>query len=527
MAVGTSLHGNSAGHELEKAELQRVISSKQFVRSPGLIHFLTYVCKHYFEGSTEQVKEYNIAVEAFGRPPSFQQRADPIVRVEANRLRKRLKEYYETEGKDDPIQITIPSGQYLPVFIHSESAGAAENSKSIETAAQPSTSPFSRFSRASNLISKKVGLGIAIILFLMAMIWTGKWIFPFKSNPQTGNASPALSLSKNNSRSNLVIPAFPLAETRILAGSSLQTYVNHLGEVWSGDRFFRGGTAVHYPDAIIEQTRDPEIFRSARQGTFFYDVPLKPGLYELRLYFSENEFGPYKNAGGGEGSRKMFVMANGKFLTDNFDVYSDVGGANIADIKIFGDIAPEEGVLHLVFSGKPGLTASLNGIEIIPGERGKMRPYRMTPRDSAFTSKNNLIWTPDQFCRGGRHADPSPLTVTGTPDPELYQEHRYGHFTYQIPVAQGSYTIALHFAETFYGPAGPSGRGEDMRVFDVYCNGQVLLKNFDIFKEAGGQNIALDKVFHKIRPNAQDKIVLSFVPIHDYACISALEVLSE
>ena len=70
-------------------------------------------------------------------------------------------------------------------------------------------------------------------------------------------------------------------------------------------------------------------------------------------------------------------------------------------------------------------------------------------------------------------------------------------------------------------------QGKGVRIFDVYCNGQVLLKNFDVFKEAGGQNIAIDKVFHKILPNAQGKIVLSFHPVKDYACLSALEVVSE
>ena len=89
--------------EAEKAELKAVIESKLFARAPSLVQFLSYVCQKYFDGSASEIKEYNIAVEAFGRGPGFHQKEDPIVRVEANRLRKRLKQYYETESQSHPI----------------------------------------------------------------------------------------------------------------------------------------------------------------------------------------------------------------------------------------------------------------------------------------------------------------------------------------------------------------------------------------------------------------------------------------
>jgi hypothetical protein len=529
MALGTPLNGNPVDREMEKAECQAVLESKLLARSQGLIHFLNYVCQHYFAGTIDQIKEYTIAIEALGRPASFQQRADPIVRVEANRLRKRLKEYYETEGKDHQIQITIPPGQYLPVFLHRDAVQASRLSDAFEPAGTLHGGSLSVSSSDFDFVKRRWAWGGLVFLLLIILLWASKEGLFFKSTPSRGeNPSPAQTSAKRVSSHPAVVPAIPSSEARVLAGSSLETYVDHLGEVWSGDHHFRGGTTVHYPNAIIDQTRDPEIFRSARQGTFFYDIPLKPGLYELHLYFSENDFGPHKELGGGEGSRKMYIMANGKPLLENFDIYSDVGGLNIADVKIFKDVVPDtDGILHLVFSGAPGLKASVSGIKIIPGVKGKIHPLRMTVRDTVYTSKSNEIWTPDQFCLGGRHADPSPNAVKGTDDSELYQEHRYGRFTYQLPVAQGSYTLRLKFAETFYGPTGPFSQGKGVRIFDVYCNGQVLLKNFDVFKEAGGQNIAIDKVFHKILPNAQGKIVLSFHPVKDYACLSALEVLNE
>src|SRR5580698_11372306 len=101
---------STVGLREEKAELEAVFASGIFSRAPGLAQILSYVCTKYFEGQSGQVKEYNIAVEALGRPADFDQKRDSIVRVEAHRLRKRLAEYYENEGAAHSIQIEIPPG---------------------------------------------------------------------------------------------------------------------------------------------------------------------------------------------------------------------------------------------------------------------------------------------------------------------------------------------------------------------------------------------------------------------------------
>jgi Malectin domain len=65
------------------------------------------------------------------------------------------------------------------------------------------------------------------------------------------------------------------------------------------------------------------------------------------------------------------------------------------------------------------------------------------------------------------------------------------------------------------------------RVFDVYSNGESLLRNFDIFAEAGGPNKPVTETFRGIEPNAAGLIVLSFVPVKNYACVSAIEVTDQ
>ena len=97
--------------DAERAELKAVLASPLFLRSPTLAHFLSYLCERKFAGEAGLIKEYSVALEVFGRPESFDQDTDSIVRVQANRLRKRLAEYYGHEGAGHLLQIAIPVGQ--------------------------------------------------------------------------------------------------------------------------------------------------------------------------------------------------------------------------------------------------------------------------------------------------------------------------------------------------------------------------------------------------------------------------------
>src|SRR5882762_5601859 len=115
-----------AAFDHEKAELDSVLSSGILERAPNLAHLLAYVCSKYFDGASEELKEYNIAVEALGRSADFDQKKDSIVRVEAHRLRKRLSEYYERDGASHRMRIVLPSGQYVPQFVAMDPVPATE-----------------------------------------------------------------------------------------------------------------------------------------------------------------------------------------------------------------------------------------------------------------------------------------------------------------------------------------------------------------------------------------------------------------
>src|SRR5690242_15570136 len=109
----------------ERQELEQLLASGVFDRAPSLAQVLTYVCEKYFDGTSQQIKEYNIAVDALGRSPEFDQKKDSIVRVQVHRLRERLTEYYQKEGATHAVHILIPQGQYVPQFLARSAVKAA------------------------------------------------------------------------------------------------------------------------------------------------------------------------------------------------------------------------------------------------------------------------------------------------------------------------------------------------------------------------------------------------------------------
>ncbi|MGH9583975.1 MAG: malectin domain-containing carbohydrate-binding protein, partial [Bryobacteraceae bacterium] len=184
-----------------------------------------------------------------------------------------------------------------------------------------------------------------------------------------------------------------------------------------------------------------------------------------------------------------------------------------------------DGKLHLSFESERGQPI-ISAIEILPGLPHKQLPIRIVTQPASFTDRNGQVWSPDNYYLGGQMSMRRP-PVTGTPDPDLYVSERAGNFTYAIPVdPRGTYTANLYFAETYFGPGGPPNSGVGSRVFNVSCNGVMLLQNLDIYKEAGKYH-ALTKTFHGLKPNAQGKLMFWFDPVVNYASVFAIEILDE
>lgn len=237
--------------------------------------------------------------------------------------------------------------------------------------------------------------------------------------------------------------------------------------------------------------------------------------------------------GGGESSRYFDITANNVPLVTDFDPLSDAGGDNTADVRVFKGISPApDGQLHLRFNSQylDKAVPFVNGIEIIPLKSNVVPPIRWVASDAALVDSSNHVWQPDDFSMGGRTRSEREPAADATA-PELFRSERFGHFSYAIPVANGTYTVRLYFSEHWFGLLGNEaniiGTGVGDRIFDVYYNGEALLRDFDIAKEAGGPARGIRRAFHGLKPNAQGKLLFTFVPVKNYAYLNAIEVVDE
>jgi hypothetical protein len=100
----------------QRQEVQRVLHSPQFRRAPRLQRFLQVICEYHFQNRSADINEFVIATEAFGKGRDFEPSEDSLVRVQAREVRRRLREYYQNEGKSSLWILDLPVGSYAPAF---------------------------------------------------------------------------------------------------------------------------------------------------------------------------------------------------------------------------------------------------------------------------------------------------------------------------------------------------------------------------------------------------------------------------
>lgn len=553
MTQGSAIDETSphASLEAERQELETVLVGLS--RTPRLAKLLQYVADRYFEGNADQLTEYNIATEVFRRKKTdFIASEDAIVRVEAHRLRKRLKTYYETEGKDHHLQISIPLGSYTPVFLQcsaehlsffnvaNEITFTSANGKSESTEktvdnlletreSEPGPPKEGNTAILAPEPRRRSWIYALLATLFILLIWGGYEILRthgairdiFLPESALQNSSPVKNISPGSAVTGAAQGVGVSIPFRMIAGYQGPPQKDNSGDIWQQDRYYRSGWPLTPPNMFVARAGDPLIFRHGRAGDFSYDIPLQPGLYELHLYFlqvSENV------QSEDEENKAIFDVAiNGNIALSNFDIVSDAMGRDTADERIFRNVSPAaDGKLHLHLSTVVG-TPSISAIEILKGEPDRQLPIRLVTQPTPFTDHDGHLWSPDNYFLGGRYL-PHNLPSEAS-DSELLSSERYGHFEYALPAdPRDQYTVVLHFEELFFGAKANQGAGS--RIFRVMCNGNTLLDNFDIYKEAGDFHM-LKKTFYHLKPTAQGKLNLTFEPISNYATVSAIEVLDE
>ena len=113
-------------------ELNRILSSPEFEATARQKKFLRFVTQMFLEGRAGEIKGYTVATDVFGRNEDFDPGTDPIVSVEAGRLRRAIEHYYLTAGRRDRVRITIPKGGYVPTFLFQAGADSSRSSNKTE-----------------------------------------------------------------------------------------------------------------------------------------------------------------------------------------------------------------------------------------------------------------------------------------------------------------------------------------------------------------------------------------------------------
>jgi hypothetical protein len=513
MCDGEATRLSESQTQAVRAELHRLLESNAFRTSKRCREFLEYIVENTIDGPIGALKERSIGVEIFQLPQDFDTGQHTIVRVTANEVRKKLAQHYLAEnGSYHPVRIQLPPGSYSGEFRWAEPPSAP-----VEA---PAEAPAPR--RTRWLSGPIIACGTAALLIAVALVlWRSRAVKTVTVDAK----SPSVPAS-----AGAVSPVS--GDIRMIAGST-SSYVDRSGRTWAPDRFFSGGNVLVRPSEKVLRTLDPDIYRHLRSGDFRYDIPLAPGNYELHLHFAETGLADFISAeSSGEGQRVFRVSINGNRKLDAFDVVADAAGANVADERVFRNISPaEDGSLHLSFNAMRS-TAMLNGIEVLPVGNGKVRPIRIRAGwTTGWQDPAGQAWQADSYFMGGnalvRTTNPAQAGNSIAPDMALYASERWGHFSYALPVAEGRYRVTLKFCEGHYGKRNSGAGGVGSRIFDVYCNGVALMRAFDIFKEAGGEGRPIDRVFSGIRPNAQGKILLTFVPTVGMACLNGIEVVED
>ncbi|HEY1659160.1 MAG TPA: hypothetical protein VGG14_12485 [Candidatus Sulfotelmatobacter sp.] len=140
-----------------RAQLGTILASSIFLNAQRPTQFLRFIVEITLAGNERQIKEYLLGVEVFGRPESYDPKDDPVVRIEAGRLRKKLAEYYSGPGLTDSVVIDVPRGGYVPVF-RAKTSGLEIVSRREEDASRPK----------SSALGKAAVIIIATVLFLAA-----------------------------------------------------------------------------------------------------------------------------------------------------------------------------------------------------------------------------------------------------------------------------------------------------------------------------------------------------------------------
>lgn len=161
-----------------RAQLERLVASPDLDLPPRARRFLRYIVEETLAGRGNRIKAYSVGTEVFERDSNFDAQSDPVVRIEAGRLRRALEHYYLVPGLFDPVIIDVPKGAYVPHFTL-RALPRVEAVKAVDPPSPSTPLPENRFAlRSRPRHSLLIGLSAAVLAAVTVLIWWGasQWI---------------------------------------------------------------------------------------------------------------------------------------------------------------------------------------------------------------------------------------------------------------------------------------------------------------------------------------------------------------
>ena len=252
----------------------RVASSRQFAKAAQLREILIYVCQRALTDPAAVIREHDIGCEALGRKSDFNPQEDNIVRVQISQVRKRLDEYFGSDGKDEPIHITIPKGTYVPHF---------------EPRPEPAQAEVAPAQPIASAVRSRLDWHAVPVLSAIAAILAILCVY-FALRPVTGATTGAGR--RTTAQDPFWVRLFGTGQPAqiVVSDSCLVLLQDVLNTDLTVDEYVGG----QYPQAWLQGVKDGELksalqLLTARQYTSLADLNLSSKIAELNRHFSPGQ----------------------------------------------------------------------------------------------------------------------------------------------------------------------------------------------------------------------------------------------
>jgi len=297
------------------------------------------------------------------------------------------------------------------------------------------------------------------------------------------------------------------------------------------DKYYDGGRKfTNYGILDILDTTDDAIYKSERStgtgsGGFSYNIPVENGAYQIKLHFAEIYWGAAGGGPEGKGKRLINVSLENQQKISNLDIVKEVG-SETALIKTFS-VNVQDGFLNIKLTSSKD-EPKISAIEVIREQTFEETVVTRINAGSTSLTVNGKNFIADKHFTGStsEYKNTQIKDIKNTTEDELYKTERSaakdkGGFGYAIPVDNGNYRVALHFAEIYWGATGGGSGGTNKRKFSVAVENEPVLADFDMIKELG----AMTATIKTYETTVKDGILnIDFTASKDRPKIAAIEV---